>query len=702
MNDPTELTSKVAANILTEIFKSTLSGLKDTERWLQKKSKSYDFLNLSAQKYAEKIEKQYNIMRIFGMKEPMPLRNIFVKVNILEKRSSQQRLTASDLDKIFNRNQRGFRPIQKTITGIDVVDKLEKILVFGKPGSGKTTFLKYLALQTLDGTFQHKRIPIFIGLKDWSDSITNWSDPSVMEKFKDNKSDTTRSNFAHILLDFIVQQFDICDFPDAKPFVERMLKKGDCLILLDGLDEVTEKNVGNVNRSIRDFTKKYDKNKVIISCRPSATFFTFTEFTEVEIADFDDIQIQMFINNWFKVGSKKAKLCWEKMNAKGNERIVELASVPLLLTMFCLTFDEIMDFPPNRAELYKEAIDALLKKWDSSRDIQRDTSRSDIYKQLSLKRKESLLSRIAATTFDKDQYFCKKSVLAKYISDYIANLPITNPETLDSDSEAIIESIEAHHGLLVEQAVGIYSFSHLTFQEYFTARYIVENESKGTFTQLFDHFLYESKWREVILLSAGMLGEADSFLLTLRRRISRLVRNEELAFTLKRTYMAIKRGSNCTITAAVAFAIYYLSKVLIVRFRHSETSHYLMHIDDLEKIRDMALNIAYNQDRITFNKLAKLYKTIPHKNRIDQVIATVVDLDVIHLLIQDLYSKTLYHPGHIYKWITFLRYYLLGNQIMIDCLNTDCFISKETRQLVEGRMLVDIVNNPHSKSTKSA
>jgi len=39
-------------------------------------------------------------------------------------------------------------------------------------------------------------------------------------------------------------------------------------------------------------------------------------------------------------------------------QIKELASNPLLLTMLCLTFDERMEFPPNRAELYGEAIDA--------------------------------------------------------------------------------------------------------------------------------------------------------------------------------------------------------------------------------------------------------------------------------------------------------------------------------------------------------
>jgi predicted NACHT family NTPase len=55
---------------------------------------------------------------------------------------------------------------------------------------------------------------------------------------------------------------------------------------------------------------------------------------------------------------------------------------------------------PPSAELYKEGLDALLKKWDAKRGIQRD----QIYKKLSVQRKEDLLSKIALTTFEKSEY----------------------------------------------------------------------------------------------------------------------------------------------------------------------------------------------------------------------------------------------------------------------------------------------------------
>ena len=92
-----------------------------------------------------------------------------------------------------------------------------------------------------------------------------------------------------------------------------------------------------------------------------------------------------------------------------------------------------------------------------------------------MQHKKDLLSQIALTTFERGDYFFKQKQLEQYISDYIRNLPDAQngPEALQLDSEMVLKSIEAQHGLLVERAQKIYSFSHLTFQEYFTARAIV-------------------------------------------------------------------------------------------------------------------------------------------------------------------------------------------------------------------------------------
>ena len=154
-----------------------------------------------------------------------------------------------------------------------------------------------------------------------------------------------------------------------------------------------------------------------------------------------------------------------------DESIRELATSPLLLTLLCLVFGEEGDFPSNRSDLYGEGVKIMLKKWDAKRNIQRD----DHYKKLDVQRREDLLSYVALQTFRENEYFVKQRRMEGYIADFISNLRDVDPEpeSLRMDGEIVLKSIQAQHGLLVERARRIYSFSHLTFQEYFTAREIV-------------------------------------------------------------------------------------------------------------------------------------------------------------------------------------------------------------------------------------
>jgi hypothetical protein len=168
--------------------------------------------------------------------------------------------------------------------------------------------------------------------------------------------------------------------------------------------------------------------------------------------------------------------------------------------------------------------DVLLKKWDGKRNIERD----QVYKKLSLKRKEDLLSRLAFDTFDRGEYFFKKSTAENYIADYIQNIPGASDDDLQLDSEAVLKSIMAQHGLLVERASGIFSFSHLTFHEYFAAKRIVDSSiAQGieAFQKLASH-VDDKRWKEVFFLVLGMLPDASSCVLTIKQEIDQILADD--------------------------------------------------------------------------------------------------------------------------------------------------------------------------------
>jgi predicted NACHT family NTPase len=87
-----------------------------------------------------------------------------------------------------------------------------------------------------------------------------------------------------------------------------------------------------------------------------------------------------------------------------------------------------------------------------------------------------------------------------------------------------LKSIEAQHGLLVEQAKGIYSFSHLTFNEYFAARQIISvKQSSDEALQSLVRHINNKNWREVFLLAVEMSPDAERLLLLMKRRVDELL-----------------------------------------------------------------------------------------------------------------------------------------------------------------------------------
>jgi hypothetical protein len=434
----------------------------------------------AAERYKKHMQEIYGYIRVIGTTEPIPIGDIFTDVYILEQPQAYRRFDISRLQDIQDDPERLGDGTRTRGLKVVVSKRGHRLYILGKPGAGKTTFLKYLVHQTIIADELNK-LPIFVTLRDW--------DVENVE-----------------LIDFISQQFSVCNFPNAKPFIEYLLETGQAIVLFDGLDEVPEHNKQRVvtTEEMQSFWRKYQKTQIIITCRIAATDYSFTEFTYIEMADFDEYQVDRYAQNWFRKEPEKAKAFLKELKKPENRGLHELGHSPLLLSMICLAYDETLVIPKRRVELYEDALDALLKKWDASRNIQRD----EIYKKLSLGRKRQMFSRIATEGFEKGKIFFLQRHLAKDIELYLKNLP---PDDTDEiiDGETVLQAIEAQHGILVERASKIYAFAHLTFQEYFTAKYIVDNAHRGTLKRLVEH-LSDHRWREVTLLTASLLNEADN------------------------------------------------------------------------------------------------------------------------------------------------------------------------------------------------
>ncbi|MEG4941109.1 NACHT domain-containing NTPase [Microcoleus sp. F4-D5] len=668
------------------------------------------------QKCHSKIQQLYSKMQLLDIAQPVELSNLYVEVNILEEITSWQPGEIRDLLRDFNPDADNFNRLglgkvrQKRVPGLDAVKSHSKLMVLGKPGSGKTTFLKHIAIQCDRAKLEANKIPIFISLKNFAE-IANVN-----------------------LLEYISDEFASCGV-EARSQTESVLSQGRGLILLDGLDEVTESDSDAVVRQIRQFVQKYYNNQFIITCRIAAAKYRFHDeaFTCVEVADFNCEQIAAFAINWFvafshnlDAGKALASQFVENLKQQKNQQIRELAVTPILLNLTCLVFQSKADFPSNRAKLYEEGMEIMLRKWDETRGIQRD----EVYRDLNLCRKKHLLAFVAATTFDRGDYFFEKNQIQQVIADYLANLPdgTTDRVQLEIDSEVVLKAIEAQHGLLVERARGIYSFSHLIFQEYFTAKAIVDNYEAHSFKKLVIH-ITDKRWREVFFLAVGMLQKADDLLLLMKQQVDVLVADDEqlqqfLKWVNKKSLSvdfpykpAAVRFFYFSLLPSLELALNrnperFLDPALYLAVKHTFDPAVEFTLDlvldlailpVLDGAIDPALSLAHDillvplVEPELMQALQKLKKQLPrypgHKEIFRewwQANGQVWTRELRQIIIS---YRNIGHDWQFSKQQnSLLRKYYDANKLLVYCLNSGCNISPAVRQEIEETLLLPIAN----------
>ena len=475
----------------------------------------------AAEAYAQKYCARYGKIRLLGMPQDINLEDIYTSVKFLDHLSINNRFGSLNAleDDYRSAGKRRFQWIDcQSKQGSEVVNEHQYLYVLGNPGAGKSTFLRRVGLEALKGEYgkyKHDCIPVMIELKQFNKGSVD-------------------------LVAAIANELANFGFPDNKNATEDYLKKGQLLILLDALDEVTHAYTNEVLDNIARLVTKYSQNRFILSCRIAAYRSSMTGFTTVELANFDDFQMEKFICNWFGSESdrknKVAEECWAKLNQPEYAASKELAQTPLLLTFLCIVYDTYQDFPAQRSQLCEEALDILLRRWDAEKRLKRDK----IYANWNINLEKALLSQLAYDFFSQDQLFFTKKQVLEYIDVFLAD---TAGDSKYVDTEAVLDAIAIQQGILVERAQGIYSFSHLTLQEYLTAQYISQDLKR--IEKLVEQHLTDERWKEVFLLVAGIRNNADDLLLLIEEQANLLIkRNRKIRKLLKWSDSVIDRSNN--------------------------------------------------------------------------------------------------------------------------------------------------------------
>jgi predicted NACHT family NTPase len=475
--DPLTGTSfAAAAEIVKTSFDRVFTDLNlSAETWFQRlrlKTFDRDF-------YADYILRNVGMFPLFGTTKSASVEDAYVHVMVTADIERMRYRSVHDIDAALRRQRLGDARSSASDTDLLSVINLTQadVALTGLPGSGKTTALRWLAVAAAKGaTVRERRVmPIFLTARDMALELV-----------------TIKTGAQSFLRSLGVSETD--------RVLEKMMKRGDLMILLDGVDEVAAEYQRRLLMEVSELRADFPRTVIVVSARPYSLDVDLAGMKKCETMPLSGSARQELVRKWFEAtdADKGQRLLSE---CKGSPDLLDLGSSPLLLSMICALYANDLKIPTEQDELYARLTEGLLGAWDAFRNVARQT----VLRDYTVRRRVTLATWIAAETFDAGRRVFGGSDLTSLGTLERFGEAVRMPRLSADD---VLRALFNDFGILVERSPGLFSFSHLTFQEYLTAQYIVENRRELPLLERGR----DAEWFEVIRLVAKMLPRADAYM----------------------------------------------------------------------------------------------------------------------------------------------------------------------------------------------
>ncbi|WP_411084378.1 NACHT domain-containing protein [Streptomyces sp. cmx-18-6] len=378
-------------------------------------------------------------------------------------------------------------PVRTTVRVEQALGERERLLLRGPAGSGKSTLVQWLALNAARQTFGGE-------LADWNRCV-----PFVLRLRAFTALDALPAP-----ADFLRAAGVPLHGSAPAGWADRLMRQGRALVLVDGVDEVPDRLRRRTERWLKDLIAAYPRARYVVTTRPSAvpgTWLSVSGFEPYTLLAMRREDVRAFIGHWHRAARSECVSEEERAEldryesalrrAVGTRRDLGLlATNPLMCALLCaLNRDRRMQLPRARKELYDAALDMLL--------VRRDTEREIVgVEGVDLTREEqtALLQRLAYWLIRNGLVEARQDEATALVADWLRAM-----SQVRGTPEQVFAHLLNRSGLLREPAPGSVGFVHRTFQDYLGAKAAVEDRDFGVLVR----HAHEDQWDDVVQMAVG-------------------------------------------------------------------------------------------------------------------------------------------------------------------------------------------------------
>lgn len=388
------------------------------------------------------------------------------------------------------------------------------LVLIGQAGSGKTTTLHFGALVLARALRRGdwRRLRRELGLFTRRPPLPIYARLTELLPLVERKKEAgvTADRLRDALAEHLAQKHHL-----RAEAVRGWIERGNCLIMLDGLDETGDANRRRfVINLVNELARRYGaQNRLLVASRPFAGLEELRGFQTGHLRPLDEDDIRRFLNQYFRAlrrdprerraddGEVVGEAEQLYANLQANPRLFDMATNPLLLASMAILVEGREPLPVERAKVYERLLKLTLDAWRASQ-LNRNREQGEeerLYDESddTIRRR---LQHLARRMLEAEQ---REITLAQVYNEllplYREHYPDWPEDRRKDYLKQLFGQLALHSGLIQARDDDRFSFSHFTLQEYLAARDFVEQACTKELIRRWR----EARWREAILLAIG-------------------------------------------------------------------------------------------------------------------------------------------------------------------------------------------------------